>query len=207
MNRVGSMFLIVLLAVMAMSVIVGNYIIPKQSANIVPDSTKDASPRGIVPFSKLAEIVPLDTVVSQLAKKEFPLYLPTKTVNGMGLTAIWAKILDGQVSFPVIVLYSNTGDKDIETAEIVVEIAPMPEIPFQVTNSSTDRFTKIGEWTAFISSTAPVGCEEYRLKYGIGYAYLVDMKIGPLNYLFRFAPVLKEEEVMEICESMRPVVP
>ncbi|MEM2688018.1 MAG: hypothetical protein QW796_06695, partial [Thermoproteota archaeon] len=122
-------------------------------------------------------------------------------------TAIWAKILDGQVSFPVIVLYSNTGDKDIETAEIVVEIAPMPEIPFQVTNSSTDRFTKIGEWTAFISSTAPVGYEEYRLKYGIGYAYLVDMKIGPLNYLFRFAPVLKEEEVMEICESMRPVVP
>ncbi|MEM2598176.1 MAG: hypothetical protein QW796_03855 [Thermoproteota archaeon] len=209
MNRVGSMFLIVLLAVMAMSVIVGNYIIPKQSANIVPDSTayEDFYAHSHSPAPFPGEIVPLDTVVSQLAKEGFTLYLPTKMVKGMELTAVWAKIRDGRVGFPIIVLYSNTGDKDIETAEIGIEIAPMPEIPFHVTNSSRDRFDKIGEWTVFICKEAPMGYREYYQKYGTEYAYLVDIKIGPLNYLFSFAPVLTEKEIMEICESMRPVIP
>ncbi|MGB9718679.1 MAG: hypothetical protein ACP5PQ_03905 [Thermoproteota archaeon] len=206
MTRVGNMLLIVLLAVMAMGVIVGNYIVPKQSANTAPDSTAyEASPRGPAPFP--GEIVPLDTVVSQLAKKGFTLHLPTKTMRGMKLTAVWAKVLDGQVSFPIIVLYSDTGDKDISTAEIAIEIAPMPEIPFRVVNSSTDRFDRVGGWMAFISSRAPTGYREYYLKYGTEYAYLVDIKIGPLNYLFRFAPVLTEEEIMEICTSMKPATP
>lgn len=60
---------------------------------------------------------------------------------------------------------------------------------------------------AFVSSRAPMGYGEYCLKYGTEYAYLVDIKIGSLNYLFRFAPVLTEEEIMEICQSMRPMVP
>jgi len=53
----------------------------------------------------------------------------------------------------------------------------------------------------------PIGHEEYRLKYGTEYSYCVDIKIGPLNYLFGFAPVLTGEEIMEICTSMKPVKP
>lgn len=214
MTRVGNMLLLMLLALMGTGIIVGNCIMPKQPVGgpaIVPGFTRPedfyAHSRGPAPFSKLTGIVPLDTVVSQLAKRGFTLYLPTRMMKGMELTAVWAKVVDGQVSFPIIVLYSNTGDKDIATAEIGMEIAPMPEIPFSLVNSSTDRFDKVGGCTAFVSSRAPVGYREYYLKYGTGYAYLVDIKIGSLNYLFGFAPVLTEEEIMEICASMRPVAP
>ncbi len=206
MARIENMLLTVLLAAMVMSIIVGNYVVPKQLPGPAPDSTvQNASKRGIAPFP--GEVVTLDTVVNQLAKRGLTLYLPAKMVKGMELTAIWAKVLDGQVSFPIIVLYSNTGDTAIATAEIGIEITPMPEIPFSVRNSTTDRFDKVGEWTAFISSKMPVGHEEYRLKYGTEYSYCVDIKIGSLNYLFGFAPVLTEEEIIEICASMRPVKP
>lgn len=168
MAQVGNMLLLMLLSLMGTGIIVGNYIMPKQTVGgpaFVPVFTKPedsyAHSRGPAPFSKFVEIAPLDTVVSQLAKRGFTLYLPMRIVKRMELTAVWAKVVDGQVSFPIIVLYSNTGDKDIAMAEIGIEIAPMPETPFSLVNSSTDRFDKVGGWTAFVSSRAQVGYREY----------------------------------------------
>ncbi|NHV99597.1 MAG: hypothetical protein HA496_08155 [Thaumarchaeota archaeon] len=207
MARIENMPLTVLLAAMTMSIIVGNYVVSKQLPGPAPDSTvQNASKRGIAPFP--GEIVTLDTVVNQLAKRGLTLYLPTKMVKGMELTAIWAEVLDGQVSFPIIVLYSNTGDTAIATAEIGIEITPMPEIPFSVRNSTNNRQVRQGGRVDGIHlSKMPVGHEEYRLKYGTEYSYCVVIKIGSLNYLFGFAPVLTEEEIIEICASMKPVKP
>jgi len=176
--------------------------------------TKDASSDPVLeqyrsprpaPFEKVGEIVPLDIVVDQLAKRGLELHLPTRLPKGLQLIAVWTKVQDGEIGFPIIVLYSNVGDTAIATAELTIEIAPMPGIPFQVTNSTRHRLDKVGEWEAFISNKASVSHEEYYLKYRTQFAYLVDLQIGTLNYLYRFSPVMTGEEAMEVVASMKPV--
>lgn len=168
-----------------------------------PASQGNGSRRGPLPFPGV--IVPLDIVLTQLERRGLTIYLPTRMVGGLQLTAVWAKVLDGEIGFPLLVVYSNQGDTAIATAELVVEIAGGSGISWAVTNSTTDRFGKIGEWTAFITSRAPVGYEEYYLKYHTEFACYVDLQIGALNYLLRFSPVLTAEEATEISASMKPV--
>jgi len=207
MTRPGSAFIALLLVVI---LVAGVSIMFGQPRDLIPvdlasDSASQAnsSRRGPPPFPGV--IVPLDLVLTQLEKRGFTLYLPAKMVSGLQLTAVWAKVFDGEISFPLVVVYSNQGDTAIATAELAVEITPSSGISWSVTNSSTDRFGKVGEWTAFITSRAPVGYEEYYLKYHTEYAFCVDLQIGALNYLLRFSPVLTTEEATEISASMKPV--
>jgi len=205
MTRVGTALIAMLLV---MSVVAGISVVFKQPSGSVPVILPSApqgngSQRGPGPFP--GEIVPLDLVLTQLKKNGLTLYLPTKMADGLRLTAVWAKIVDGEISFPLIVVYSNTGDTAIATAELAIEIAGNSGISWYVRDNSTDRFDKVGEWKAFISSRVPIGHEEYYFKYQTEFAYCVDLQIGTLDYLFRFSPVLTAEEAMDISASMKPV--
>jgi len=140
---------------------------------------------GPVPFDKIAEEVDLDVVVKQWGKRGLTLYLPTYLPKGLKLTAIYGKVLNGEVGNIIIVVYSNTGTKKIYSAELTVEVEPLPSFPWRVTNSSEQKMIKVNGLDVFLDTRAPYWDPygEYNKKYG-HYCIIADVKIGILNYRY-----------------------
>lgn len=157
---------------------------------------------GPLPFESIASKVIISDVVDQMAERSLPLHLPAYLPDKVILTTAYSKTLDGNASFPLELVYSNTGDESIESAELIIEVMPMSEIPFNVTNDNAGKFTMIGDMSAFILDKAPVGWDEYAVKYGTENAILIDVKIDSLNYLFRFSPVFSMEDAIKVVASL-----
>ncbi|MEM2793214.1 MAG: hypothetical protein QW511_01010 [Candidatus Methanomethylicia archaeon] len=161
---------------------------------------------GPVPFDKIAEEVDLDVVVKQWGKRGLTLYLPTYLPKGLKLTAIYGKVLNGEVGNIIIVVYSNTGTKKIYSAELTIQVVPLPGIPWYVTNSSKEKMMKINDLDVYLNTKAPYWDPygEYSKKYG-DYCIVADMQIGVLNYQYCFAPIFSEDEIVSILKSIKPV--
>jgi len=173
----------------------------------LPNDAQDASnPRdfqlGPVPFDRFAEVVPLEDVVNQLTERGLAIHIPTDLPNEFELMAVYAVVQEGKIGNLMILVYSNTGDARISSGELTVEIAP-GGIPYDVSDSSVDRFMEIGNRRVFVCERAPVGWREYYEKYGTEYAILLDLAIAGFNYEFRFSPAFKLEDAMDVVSSMR----
>lgn len=161
---------------------------------------------GPVPFDRIAEEVDLDVVVKQWGKRGLALYLPTYLPKGLKLTAIYGKVLNGEVGTIIVVVYSNTGTKKIYSAELTIQVIPLPGIPYHVTNSSKEKMMKINGLDVYLDTKSPYWDPygEYSKKYG-DYCIIADIQIGTLNYQYCFAPIFSEDEIVSILESMKPV--
>lgn len=157
---------------------------------------------GPAPFDLIANVVPLDDAINQLAERGLAVYLPTNLPNDYELTAIYAVVEDGEIGNSMMVCWSNSGDASMRSAEIVFDIYP-GGMPYHVSDSSRDRFIQVGDWKVFVCERAPVGFYEYYKKYGTEYAILLDLVIAGLNYEFRFSPTLTLENAIDIVSSMR----
>ncbi|MEM2755264.1 MAG: hypothetical protein QW563_05820 [Candidatus Methanomethylicia archaeon] len=168
--------------------------------------TRTSIPHGPVPFDRVAEEVDLDVVVKQWGKRGLTLYLPTYLPKGLKLTAIYGKVLNGEVGNIIIVVYSNTGTKKIYSAELTIQVVPLPGIPWYVTNSSKEKMMKINDLDVYLNTKAPYWDPygEYSKKYG-DYCIVADMQIGVLNYQYCFAPIFSEDEIVSILKSIKPV--
>lgn len=162
---------------------------------------------GPAPFDKIAEEVSLDVVIKQWSKRGWILYLPTYLPKNLRLTAVYAKVLNGEVGNIIVLVYSNTNDKGIYSAEFTMEVEPLPEIPWHVSNSSRQKMIKVNGLDMFLDTRAPYfdPYGEYYKKYGVEYCIIADVKIDKLVYGYCFAPIIDVDEIVKILESMKPV--
>lgn len=162
-------------------------------------------------FSREVSLSELVQVADKLDIK--PLYLPSALPHGLQLTAIYLK--DG--SFIAIVVYSAEGNKDYKTAELTIEIVPIPpgmEMPTyeQLQAWAENPEAKASMPQALIVNDRPVmvykraytgGHEERRAKYG-DYTLAVRVWIGGNDYLIS-APTLTLDGASQLVQSIRPI--
>ena len=167
-------------------------------------------PAGVVegpaPFDRIGKIVSIREVVEQWKERGLQLYLPGEVPKGLNLAAVWAVERNGSIGNTIILVYSETKETKISTAELTIEIEPIP-MPWHVSDPSKERFVKIGNWTVYINEKAPIYEPEYREKFGVDYCIIVDVVIKGINYQFCFAPTIPLNDVLFMVRSMKPATP
>lgn len=161
-----------------------------------------------VPFDKIASEVSLDVVVKQWSKRGWIPHLPTYLPKNLSLATIYAKVLDGEVGNIIMLVYSSTNDKRIDTSELTLTIEPIGENPiWYITNSSREKIIKVNGLDAYLNIRAPYTdlTGEYYEKYGVDYCIIAEIKINVLYYEYCFAPIFSIDEIIKILESMKPI--
>jgi len=161
-----------------------------------------------VPFDKIASEVSLDVVVKQWSKRGWIPHLPTYLPKNLSLATIYAKVLDGEVGNIIMLVYSSTNDKRIDTSELTLTIEPIGENPiWYITNSSREKIIKVNGLDAYLNIRAPYTdlTGEYYEKYGVDYCIIAEIKINILYYEYCFAPIFSIDEIIKILESMKPI--
>jgi hypothetical protein len=158
-------------------------------------------------FEQIGTIVGYSEVVGDLKARGAKLYLPGYIPNGYNRTAIWAKSVNGEIGFPLIILYSKHGDTQIVSAEICIEIYGSVGIPFiePCPDDTTSRFTNV-----IIEKQSLITYIDERAGYNWpgeenDYSILMDVWINGINYLYRIHPSIGLENAMRIIESMKLV--
>jgi len=163
---------------------------------------------GPMPFDKIASEVSLDVVVKQWSKRGWIPHLPTYLPKNLSLATIYAKVLDGEVGDIIMLVYSSTNDKRIDTSELTLTIGPMGENPiWRITNSSREKIIKVNGLDAYLNIRAPYTdlTGEYYEKYGVDYCIIAEIKINVLYYEYCFAPIFSIDDIIKILESMKPI--
>jgi len=149
----------------------------------------------------MQDIVPKTTFEEVLStyNKDASIDLPTYLPCGFEPVAAYTQNTEEYVGTSLF-LYSKDGIDEVSCVELLIEVRPMANLPFDPKVTS-GVFTTIGEYDVYYNEKASIGYEEYVEKYGET-AILISLQKNNLNYMIRAEPSITLSEVLKIVESM-----
>ncbi len=156
-------------------------------------------------FYAVSREVSLNEMVEVANKYNISLSLPSEFPSNLELTAIYLM----KSPFLAIVVYSAEGNKDYKTAELGIQIKPVPpdstptylQLESQVENSEFEYALEINGWPVKVNEKADSGGDsEFRDKYGEN-TLLVRVWIEGNEYTI-CAPTLKTDDAVQLVACM-----